>query len=119
MASIQRCYNRAQHPLKFRFAKCCQFSINCTPSIPHVCNLTACKNQVHKRRRHYAQFEISQKGNKNFFKNTPPQKKTPAAGFSLGRRPTSNKPIFIFGTGARFNSSGTSFFWLVCKYLPF
>ena len=38
----------------FRFAICCQISINCTLSTPHVRNLTARKNQAHKRRRHNA-----------------------------------------------------------------
>ena len=38
----------------FCFAICCQISINCMLSILHVCNLTAHKNQAHKRRN--AQF---------------------------------------------------------------
>ena len=62
-----------------------------------IVTLKLSKNQAHKRL-------LPVKGNKKYPKKfykmpPPPKKKSPAAGFSLGWWPTSNKPIFLGGLG--------------------
>ena len=79
----------------FRFAICCQISINCTLSTPHVRNLTARKNQTDTMLNYLPVKEWKQKifgkQGKQFFLQYVP-KIFQRQGFSLGRRPN----LFLF-----------------------
>ena len=64
-------------------------------------NLKLSKNQAHKRLLPVkGSKKYPKKRKKNFStKCPPPQKKTQAAGFSLGQWPTLNNTFLIFGLG--------------------